>query len=643
MAFRISPGVSVSEIDLTTIIPAVGSTGGGLVGEFQWGPVEVVTLVDNEKTYTNKFGSPTSSNATTFFQGSNFLSYSNNLKVVRVVPSTSRNATSDGSGVLIKNLTSYEANYSTGQGSVGPWAAKYPGTLGNSLKVSICPAGTVFGPTTLTGGSTFAVSADSTTVTATGSAFTTELVVGSLIKISGVERSVTAIASNTSLTVNASFSSSAITSASATARWQYADQFSAAPGTSDYVLARDGSNDEVHVVVVDEDGVWTGTKGTILEKFAFLSLASDAKDSANNVIYYATAISRNSNYVYWMDHAVSANPAWGSLAVTDFTATTISNASVLTTSLSGGLDGTPTNADLLTGWGLFVNPDEVDISFAICPPVVGAAVGSIVGTEYAVANYVINNICESRKDCIAVVSPRYVDVVNASDPTTNVVAYRNVLQSSSYAIMDSGWKYQYDKYNDTFRWVPLNGDIAGLCVRTDLERDAWFSPAGFNRGIVKNAIKVAWNPTEAQRDTLYPVGVNPVVTFPGQGVVLFGDKTLLKKPSAFDRINVRRLFIILEKSISIASKYTLFELNDEFTRASFVNLVEPYLRDIQGRRGIYDFRVVCDTTNNTPEVIDRNEFVGDIYIKPARSINFIQLNFVAVRTGVAFEEIVGKV
>lgn len=642
MAFRISPGVSVSEIDLTNIIPAVGSTGGGLVGQFQWGPVEVVTLVDNEKTFVNKFGQPNSANATTFFQGANFLSYSNNLKVVRVVQSAARNSTADGSGVLIKNLAAYEANYSTGQGSVGAWAAKYPGTLGDSLKVSICPNGSIFGPTTLTGGSTFAVSAGSTTVTATGSAFTTELVVGSLITINGIERSVTAIGSDTSLTVNAAFSANAISTASATARWQYADNFSAAPGTSDYVLARDGSNDEIHVVVVDEDGVWSGTKGTVLEKFAFLSLASDAKDSANNTIYYATVVSRNSNYVYWMDHAISASPAWGSLATADFAATTLSNAVNLTKSLSGGVDGTATNADVLVGWDLFKNVDEVDISFAICPPVTGASVGSIAADEYAVANYVINNVCEYRKDCIAVVSPRYVDVVNASDPTTNVVAYRNVLQSTSYGIMDSGWKYQYNKYNDSFLWVPLNADVAGLCVRTDLERDAWFSPAGFNRGIVKNAIKVAWNPTEAQRDSLYVVGINPVTTFPGQGVVLFGDKTLLKKPSAFDRINVRRLFIILEKSIATAAKYTLFELNDDFTRASFVNLVEPYLRDIQGRRGIYDFRVVCNTTNNTPEVIDRNEFVGDIYIKPARSINFIQLNFVAVRTGVAFEEIVGK-
>jgi len=643
MAFRISPGVSVSEIDLTTIIPAVGTTGGALVGEFQWGPVEVVTLVDTEKTLVNKFGKPNSTNATTFFQGANFLSYSNNLKVARIVGSAARNATSDGAGLLIKNLAAYEAGYSTGQGSVGSWAAKYPGILGNSLKVSICPAGSLFSDTSITG--TVDVSADSTTVTAgnVATSFTTELTVGSYITIGGVERKITAIASNSSLTVNASFSSLAINEGTiSSARWEYSDEFSQAPGTSDYVAARDGSNDEIHVVVVDEDGVWTGTKGTVLEKFAFLSIASDAKDSANNSIYYATAISRSSNYVYWMDHPVPASPAWGSVATSDFNTITNFSGLSITTSLAGGLDGTATNGDLQTGWDLFANADEVDISFAICPPVVGASVGSIAATEYAVANYVINNICESRKDVIAVVSPRYVDVVSASDPTTNVVAYRNVLQSSSYAIMDSGWKYQYDKYNDTFRWIPFNADIAGLCVRTDLERDAWFSPAGFNRGIVKNAIKSAWNPTEAQRDSLYVVGINPVTTFPGQGIVLFGDKTLLKKPSAFDRINVRRLFIILEKAIATASKYTLFELNDDFTRASFVNLVEPYLRDIQGRRGIYDFRVVCDTTNNTPEVIDRNEFVGDIYIKPARSINFIQLNFVAVRTGVAFEEIVGK-
>ncbi len=260
--------------------------------------------------------------------------------------------------------------------------------------------------------------------------------------------------------------------------------------------------------------------------------------------------------------------------------------------------------------------------------------------------HIINNIAEVRKDCIAVISPRRSDVVNNSGyvgkDVDDTITYRNSLPSSSYAVLDSGYKYIYDKYNDIYRYVPLNGDTAGLMVRTDNERDPWFSPAGFNRGQVKNVIKLATNPTKGQRDQLYKSGINPVVTFPGQGTVLFGDKTLLAKPSAFDRVNVRRLFIVLEKAIATAAKFTLFEFNDEFTRAQFRNLVEPFLRDVQGRRGIYDFRVVCDESNNTPEVIDRNEFVGDIYVKPARSINFIQLNFVAVRTGVEFSEIVGN-
>ena len=242
------------------------------------------------------------------------------------------------------------------------------------------------------------------------------------------------------------------------------------------------------------------------------------------------------------------------------------------------------------------------------------------------------------------VSPEQDDVVNNSgSESTTVITTAGTYTKSSYAVMDSGYKYQYDKYNDVYRWVPLNGDIAGLCVRTDNERDPWFSPAGLNRGVIKNVVRLAWNPTKAERDELYKAGVNPVVTFPGEGTILYGDKTLLNRPSAFDRINVRRLFIVLEKSITKAARSSLFEFNDEFTRAAFVNIVEPFLRDVQGRRGIYDYRVVADTTNNTAEVIDQNQFVGDIYIKPARSINFIQLNFTAVRTGVAFEEIVGRV
>jgi phage tail sheath protein FI len=281
---------------------------------------------------------------------------------------------------------------------------------------------------------------------------------------------------------------------------------------------------------------------------------------------------------------------------------------------------------------LFENPDSVDVSLLMA--------GATTGTD--TPNYLIG-IAESRKDCVVFVSPEFSDVVdNSGSEATDVASTAGTYTKSSYAVMDSGWKYQYDKYNDVYRWIPLNGDIAGLCARTDSERDPWFSPAGVNRGIIKNVVKLAWNPTKANRDALYKVGVNPVVTFPGEGTILYGDKTLLSRPSAFDRINVRRLFIVLEKSIARAARSSLFEFNDEFTRAAFVNLVEPYLREVQGRRGIYDFRVVCDITNNTPEVIDRNEFIGDIYIKPARSINFIQLNFVAVRTGVAFEEVVGR-
>ena len=280
----------------------------------------------------------------------------------------------------------------------------------------------------------------------------------------------------------------------------------------------------------------------------------------------------------------------------------------------------------------FANVDGVDISLVISGP-----------SGAAVASHLISNIGETRKDCLVFLSPEREDVVdNAGDEATDIIAYRDTLTSSSYAVMDSGWKYQFDKYNDVYRWVPLNGDMAGLCARTDNQRDPWFSPGGTTRGVVKNVIKLAYNPTKADRDNLYVKGVNPVVTFPGEGTILFGDKTLLSRPSVFDRINVRRLFIVLEKAISRAARSSMFEFNDQFTRAQFVALIEPYLRDVQGRRGITDFRVVCDDTNNTAEIIDRNEFVGDIYIKPARSINFIQLNFVAVRTGVSFDEIVGR-
>ena len=405
-----------------------------------------------------------------------------------------------------------------------------------------------------------------------------------------------------------------------------------APGTSDYAVAAGGSNDEMHVIVVDEDGQFSnGLANTVLEKFAFASKASDAKFGDGSTNYYVNVLNQRSRYVWWTSHA-SGNSGWGTAAAGTTYDAANGQRNPTYASLAGGTDGTITAGNINTAYSLFANSDVVDLSLIISGP--GNA---------TVAGHLISNIAEVRKDCLVFLSPTRTSVVdNAGSETTAIISYRDSLTSSSYSVLDSGYKYQFDKYNDVYRYVPLNGDIAGACARTDLERDPWFSPGGFNRGTIKNVVKLAWNPTKAERDNLYVKGVNPVVTFQGEGTVLFGDKTMLSKPSVFDRINVRRLFIVLEKSIAKAARSSLFEFNDQFTRAQFVNLVEPYLRDVQGRRGITDFRVVCDESNNTPNVIDANQFVGDIYIKPARSVNFIQLNFVAVRTGVSFEEIVGR-
>jgi phage tail sheath protein FI len=570
MAFQLSPGVNVSEIDLTTIVPAVGTTEGAFVGNFAWGPVNQIVSLSNELELVDIFGKPTANNFESFFTAANFLSYARSLRVVRAGSNTSAlNATANGGvGLSISNRDIYESLYLdlSAANTFGMYAARYPGDLGNSLRVSLWAS-----PNT------------------------------------------------------ASFPS-----------WAYREEFQGVPGTSTYTAGVGGANDEMHIIVIDEDGRFTGTSNTVLEKFGYVSKASDAKNDDGSSNYYVSVINERSKYIYILEHALNASgvpntTTWGATANGTAFAQGLNE---YTNSLSSGSYVTPTDSNLITGYDRFANADEVDVSLVLTGP-----------HSANVVSHVIDNIVSVRKDCVAFVSPPRASVVNNSgNETTAITTFRNTTlnRSSSYAVMDTGWKYQFDKYNNVYRWVPLNGDIAGLCVRTDFERDPWFSPAGFNRGQIKNVIKLAWNPNKSQRDDLYKIGVNPVVAFQGEGTVLYGDKTLLAKPSAFDRINVRRLFIVLEKAIARAAKYSLFEFNDEFTRAQFVALVEPYLRDVKGRRGIFDFRVVCDETNNTPEVIDRNEFVGDIYIKPARSINFIQLNFVAVRTGVAFEEVVGR-
>jgi phage tail sheath protein FI len=561
MAFQLSPGVNVSEVDLTTVIPSVATTVGGFAGNFNWGPVNEVVTINNELQLTERFGKPDNNTFTSFFTSANFLSYGSQLRIIRSVGNSANNATTTGVPLRIENRTDYEQNYSSGSDSI-VFVAKYPGSLGNGLKVSMCDA------------NTFLLST-----------------------------------------------------------WEYSNEFSSNPANSAYAISKDVYKDELHIVVIDTKGAITGKVNTIIEKFGFLSKASDAKNSDGTSNYYKEVLNSKSKYVWWTGHPFQVNN-WGKTTteISSLEDKNFDELPVTTYELSGGIDDTPTEGNLANTYNLFDNPDSVDVSLIMS----GSTQGDIL------PNHLIS-LAESRKDCLIFLSPELEDVVNnKGNETTDILSLRNSISSSSFAVMDSGWKYQYDKYNDVYRWVPLNGDIAGLCARSDIERDPWFSPAGFNRGQIKNVVKLAWNPTKSDRDDLYKSGVNPVVTFPGEGTILYGDKTLLSRPSAFDRINVRRLFIVLEKTIARASRSSLFEFNDEFTRSQFVSLVEPFLRDIQGRRGIFDFRVVCDTTNNTPEVIDRNEFVGDIYIKPARSINYIQLNFVAVRTGVSFNEIVGQ-
>ena len=569
MAFQISPGVNVSEIDLTTVVPSVLTTAGAFVGSFSWGPTNSRVTLDSEITLASRFGKPDSNSFVSFFTAASFLAYGNNLKVVRAVNANTKNADSNTNvfNAQVGTPGTYETNFlNANSGNIyGPVMARYPGSLGNSIQVSIIDAGTTF--------STWSVNG---------------------INVSGY--------------------------------------FNGAPGTSSQASQVGGANDEIHIIVTDAGGLFTGTKNTVLEVWPYLSKGLNATDSLGNSNYYKQVIMNSSKYIYAIDPVDYANTVatWGrTLANTNFA--TVST--VFASTLSGGSDAAVTDADLSTAWGQFVNADESEVSLAIT----GQA-------SITVQQFVIDNVAEARKDCVAFISPPSANVINqAGNETSNILAWNTALaRSSSYTVADSGWKYMFDKYNNTYRYIPLNADIAGLCVNTDNVRDPWFSPAGFSRGNLKNAVKLAWTPNKTERDSLYAKGINPVTAFAGQGIVLYGDKTLQSKPSAFDRINVRRLFIVLEKAIATAAKFSLFEFNDEFTRAQFVALVTPFLRDIQGRRGIYDFRVVCDTTNNTDQVISSNQFVGDIYIKPARSINFIQLNFVAVRTGVDFTEVVGK-
>ena len=670
MGFLVSPGVHVREIDLTNIVPAVATTIGAIAGPFAKGPVSEVTTVGSEQELVDIFGKPNGSNFEWWFTAANFLQYSDQLKVVRA-ESGLVNAVATGTAILIRDTDHYSAAYSSGQASVGEWAARTAGTHGNSIGVSMCGTATAYEQGLSTNNRVNgAGSSGATTITvddadASGYAFN----VGDLISFSsadnatitnhaelagheGIEYEVTAISTN-ALTIRQKDDVNGKGLAAAVAddsyirrRWKFYDLFDAAPGTSQWATdnAR-GTADEMHVVVYDTTGDITGfdndvagqRTSSVIEVFGNLSKNPSAKTAQGGTNYYPDVIYAQSQYVYWMDHNNSGSN-WGTDTTSAYTAVNTPSATALG---SGTDDYSVTAGELETAYDKFKDTESIDVNLVLAGPSSGVADTAAAMDTHGT---MITDLVEERRDCVGFISPyrsATVNVASSNTQTKNVKESFDLLPSSSYMVYDSCYKYMYDKYNDVYRYVPMNGDTAGLCVHTDSVADPWFSPAGYNRGNVRGAIKLSYNPKKSERDQLYRARVNPVTNFPGQGVVLFGDKTALTKPSAFDRINVRRLFLVLEKAIATASKYMLFEFNDEFTRAQFRNMVEPFLRDVQGRRGIFDFKVVCDGSNNTGEVIDRNEFIGDIYIKPARSINFITLNFIAVRTGVEFSEVGG--
>ena len=696
MSFLVSPGVNVREIDLTNVVPAVATSIGAIAGAFEKGPVSSITTISSEEELVQIFGRPqsTGNQFETFFTAANFLQYADNLKVVRA-ESAIKNSTANGAGLLVRDDDHYQTNFEDGQGSVGEWAARTAGIHGNALGVSICTSATAYEQTAVTTTSGTEAAGQTTISVTDASVINVSDIVnfGEVFEYEVTSRNTTSneIVIKLLDDPNGAGLQSQITSGtSIRRRWRFYDLFDGAPGTSAYATQNTrGNNDEIHIVVYDTEGDLSGFSvdangnrtNAVLETYPNLSVNPNAKSPQGDSIYYPNVIFKKSLFIYWMDHNVGGlnfgediSGATGSIILngTDGSGSDTGDNIVFDRTDSGGSDenGNVTLEDGTSGYSVISAPSKTELGggtddYALTAGEYESAYDKFEDTESLDINLVLGGrgggagdsettqdthvtmltaLVEKRRDCVAFVSPyrsATVGVALSNTATNNVVEAFDLCPSSSYVVFDSGYKYMFDKYNDVFRFVPLNGDTAGLCAFTDQIADSFFSPAGFNRGNVRGAVKLSFNPTKAERDRLYRARVNPVVNFPGQGVVLFGDKTALSKPSAFDRINVRRLFLLLEKAIATAAKFQLFEFNDEFTRAQFRNLVEPFLRDIQGRRGITDFSVKADATNNTGEVIDRNEFVADIFIKPARSINFITLNFIAVRTGVSFTEVGG--
>lgn len=639
MVFSVSPSVKVREVDLTSVIPAISSTQAAIAGVFNWGPVGERQLITSEEQLASVFGKPTDDNYETWFTAANFLSYSNTLYAVRV----ENNA-----------LTAGEND------SLSDFQALYPGAIGNSIEVAYVTDADAYEETIFTAGELGRIKIDddgnpnTAPIDSTEEYFnetTIEFLANEDRSADFVEGDIVRIGSSSlgyqSLRLKQDSVASEVTyDGGVTTYWKHTFVFEDSDrylltsfnvdtftieklwGYSFYFGSAPASG-QGHFIVVDKDGDITGAPYTVLEKYESLGLTPGDKldDGTNN--YFFDVINDRSQYIAVKD--ASENSIGVDPKVVSYT------------KLSGGTNGDSesdvTFGNLAQGYDLFKSPEEIDIAFVLQ--------GKAHKDSPNLANYIIGSICETRRDCVAFLSPHRDALIDAGGKArTNynqvidsiINNYRNFLQASSYWFLDSGYKYRYDKYNDKYRWVPLNGDIAGLAAKVQ----PWESPAGYKRGIIRNVVKIAFSPNKEQRDLLYGRDINPVINVTGQGTLLFGDKTGLGRPSAFDRLNVRRLFIVVEKAIATVSNSFLFDFNDEFTQTEFTNLVEPFLRDIKGRRGITDFRVVADSRVNTPDVIDRNMFRANIFIKPARSINFIELTFIATRTGISFEEIVGQ-
>ena len=673
-----SPAIITREVDLTNGVPNVPTSTGAFVGDFRWGPVNEPVLVNNEATLANKFGNPDADRAIDFISASSYLQYSDDLYIVRAITTSTATggaqipavltSTLDGNGVVTAVAVAPNGGY-TSQPTVtisAPDSGITPAiTLnydavndeidGITVADSDGSGGTYRYDTTpvftITGGGRETVAVNAYDATNTPETLPV------VQNVDGWDADKTAHAANNHITIakwpgelgnslkvcycganDSDFTNWKYTTTSGT-EVKLNSYFDGAPGTSSFADDRGASNDEVHVVVIDEDGEFSGAPNRVLETFSYLSLASNAKTTQGTGNYAPDVIARSSNYIW-----IAAMPAaLGSNAgTTTANGKNYAGSGVLTHSVSlvnGSNSGPLGSGEYDTGFATVNDPNAIAVDFLIAPGMGSAS------TQQTVFDNMINIAENTRKDCVVVASPNRAAVVGNATPRASIIAAQtsNSFTRSSYLFADANYLKVYDKFNDNYVFIPAAASTAGIMAASDNNQAPWFSPAGTRRGRYFGVTSLSFNPDKSDRDELYKAGYNPIANLPGQGITLFGDKTHLSRPSAFDRINVRRLFLTLEKAISSAAQNILFEFNDEFTRAEFVNIVEPVLRNVQGRRGITDFKLVCDETNNTAEIIDTNQFIANIFIKPARSINFITLNFVAVRSGVSFEEVVGAV